>query len=74
MPQNIFYFHFEFAEIFEFKIGTAGSYKAEQKNIFKIEGSLSMDTISLGYCSLYMQMIFDKCPFKENSKLSKLFV
>jgi hypothetical protein len=32
-----------------------------------------MDTISLGYCSLYMQTIFEKCPFKENGKLSKLF-
>ncbi len=32
-----------------------------------------MDPISLGYCSLYIQMIVKKCPFEENSKLSKLF-
>jgi hypothetical protein len=46
---------------------------AEQKNIFKIGGSLNMDSISLGKCSFYMQMIFKKCPFKENGKLSELF-
>jgi hypothetical protein len=27
----------------------------------------------LGYCSLCMQTIFEKCPFKENGKLSKRF-
>ncbi len=32
-----------------------------------------MDTVSLGQCSLYMQTIFKKCPFKENGKLLKLF-
>jgi hypothetical protein len=32
-----------------------------------------MDHICLGYCSLYMQTIFEKCPFKEIGKLSKLF-
>jgi hypothetical protein len=32
-----------------------------------------MDTISLGQCSLYMQAIFEKCPFKDNGKLLKLF-
>jgi hypothetical protein len=32
-----------------------------------------MDPICLGLCSLYTQMIFEKCPFKENGKLSKLF-
>ncbi len=32
-----------------------------------------MDPICLGQCSLYMQTIFKKCPFKENGKLSKLF-
>jgi hypothetical protein len=32
-----------------------------------------MDTISLGYSSLYMQTIFEKCLFKENGKLLKLF-
>ncbi len=32
-----------------------------------------MDPICLGQCSLYMQTIFEKCPFKENGKLSKLF-
>jgi hypothetical protein len=32
-----------------------------------------MDPLCLGKCSLYMHTIFEKCPFKENSKLSKLF-
>jgi hypothetical protein len=32
-----------------------------------------MDTTCLGQCSLYMQTIFEKCPFKENGKLLKLF-
>ncbi len=32
-----------------------------------------MDPICLGLCSLYMQTIFKKCPFKENGKLAKLF-
>ncbi len=32
-----------------------------------------MDTMSLGWCSLYMQTVLEKCPFKENGKLSKLF-
>jgi hypothetical protein len=32
-----------------------------------------MDTLSLRSCSLYMQTIFEKCPFKENGKLLKLF-
>jgi hypothetical protein len=32
-----------------------------------------MDHICLGQCSLYMQTIFEKCLFKENGKLSKLF-
>jgi hypothetical protein len=75
MPQNIFYFQFEFAEIFEFDYSSAGYHTpAEQKIIIKIGGSLSMDPISLGYCSLYMQKIFEKCPFKENGKLTKLVV
>jgi hypothetical protein len=49
------------------------SYPAEQKTIFKIRGFLSMDSINLGLCNLYMQTIFEKCPCKENGKLSKLF-
>ncbi len=32
-----------------------------------------MHPINLGQCSLCMQMIFKKCPFKEAGKLSKLF-
>jgi hypothetical protein len=32
-----------------------------------------MDPICLRYCSLYMQTIFEKCPYKENGKLSKHF-
>ncbi len=32
-----------------------------------------MDTLSLGQCSLWMQTILEKYPFKENGKLSKLF-
>jgi hypothetical protein len=32
-----------------------------------------MNSICLGLCSLYMQPIFKKCPFKENGKPSKLF-
>jgi hypothetical protein len=48
-PKFIFDFYFEFAEILKFESGSAGvSNLAEQKTIFKIGGSLSMDTISLG--------------------------
>ncbi len=32
-----------------------------------------MNPICLGQCSLSMQLIFEKCPFKENGQLSKLF-
>jgi hypothetical protein len=32
-----------------------------------------MDPICFGWCSLCMQTLFKKCPFKENGKLSKLF-
>ncbi len=45
----------------------------EHKKNVQIGGSLSMNPICLGQCSLYMQTIFEKCPFKENGKLSKLF-
>jgi hypothetical protein len=51
MPQNIFDFHFEFAEIFEFEKWFLGlSYPAGQKIIFKMEfkKDFKMDTISLG--------------------------
>jgi hypothetical protein len=49
MPQNIFYFHFKIAEIFEFESGSAGHHtlQSKKKTIFKKGGSLRMDTISL---------------------------
>jgi hypothetical protein len=46
--------------------------RGTQKN-FQIGGSLSMNPTCLGKFSLYMQTIFEKCSFKENGKLSKLF-
>ncbi len=38
MPQNIFDFHFEFAEIFEFEVGSAGYHTLQNKNHFQDRG------------------------------------
>jgi hypothetical protein len=40
MPKNIFDFHFEFAEIFEFESGSAGYHTPQNNKPFSREGAL----------------------------------
>ncbi len=41
--------------------------------MFNLGGPLTMARTFLGKCSLNMQTILKKCPFKRTGKLSKLF-
>ena len=45
-------------------------YPAEQEKIFKLLGPLSMEYIGIRKYVSYIQLIYRKCPFKKNDKLS----
>jgi hypothetical protein len=55
------------------KVVPRGIISRRTKNHFQDRGLFKHGYISLGYCSLYMQTIFEKCPFRENGKLSIIF-
>jgi hypothetical protein len=55
------------------KLFPGGLIPCGTQTIFYLGDTLIMDPFSLGYCSLYMQTIFRKYPFKGTGKFSKLF-